>query len=158
MRRITFTAGVGLASLIFVASCHRKIAPVQSHVATGDQSSLVAPNSEEVLILGSALTKLSASAESAVRYKNPPPNLSESDLLGFATQHDPSLLEPFSKYRLRIMSQEGHAVVLVCTKDGRAAFLEDAGCSGPLEKRAAEGSPLPPCEFSVNVREACALK
>jgi len=40
---------------------------------------------EEMYIRASALTKLSAAVESTVRYKNPPPELSDRELLTLAT-------------------------------------------------------------------------
>jgi hypothetical protein len=51
------------------------------------------PDSEEMYIKDSALTKLSAAVESTIRYKNPAPDLSDSELLALATKHDPILLE-----------------------------------------------------------------
>lgn len=113
--------------------------------------------SEKMLPTGSALTKLSAAVESAVRYKNPPPNLNDEELLAFATKHDPSLLTPFSSYRLRVLRQDAHAVILVCTKDGNKALFEDAGCTGPMDKNLWELSPALPCEFTLKVQDVCAV-
>lgn len=69
--------------------------------------------------------------ESTVRYKNPPSDLDESELLKLATRHDPVLLENFNGYKVRVLRQDRHSVVLVCDAAGTQALLEDAGCTGP---------------------------
>ena len=50
-----------------------------------------------------------------------------------ATAHDPGLLDPFSEYMLKAVSQNNHAIVLVCTNDGMKALLEDAGCTSKMD-------------------------
>src|SRR5450830_1581469 len=67
------------------------------------------PNEETMLIKASALTKLSAAAESAVRYKDAPEDLTDRALLQWATSHDPALLAPFSAYTLKVLRQDRHA-------------------------------------------------
>lgn len=117
----------------------------------------IADDSEVMLPLASALTKLSASVESTVRYKNPPTGISDADLLILSTQHDPRILEPFSDYTVRILNQDRHAVVLVCNKDGNYALLEDAGCSPELDKHLWKEQPPVPCQFSLAVNTICGL-
>ncbi|SFN46646.1 hypothetical protein [Nitrosospira briensis] len=112
------------------------------------------PNSEEMYIKASALTKLSAAVESTVRYKNPPLELSESELLTLATRHDPVLLENFKDYKVRVLRQERHSVVLVCDASGSRALLEDAGCSGRMDRERWMGKPES-CEFSIDAKEVC---
>jgi hypothetical protein len=112
------------------------------------------PDSEEMYIKASALTKLSAAVESTVRYKNPPLELSESELLTLATRHDPILLENFKDYKVRVLRQERHSVVLVCDASGRRALLEDAGCSGRMDRERWIGKPES-CEFSIDAKEVC---
>ena len=112
------------------------------------------PDSEEMYIKASALTKLSAAVESTVRYKNPSPDLDESELLTLATRHDPVLLENFRDYKVRVLRQERHAVVLVCDASGRRALLEDAGCSGRMDRERWMGKPES-CEFSINIADVC---
>jgi hypothetical protein len=140
--------GVAFLALTLTGCLHHSRRP--SHLGASSTAS-----SEELRTLGSAMTKVSAAAEAAVRYKDHPANLSEEGLLAFATQHDPSLLQPFREYKLRIKGEEGHAVVLVCTKDGAIALLEDAGCSGPMDKTLWETDPPRPCDFSLRVRDVC---
>lgn len=121
----------------------------------GCASMAQAPKTEEMYIKASALTKLSASVESTVRYKNPPENISDEALLKLATEHDSALLAPFNDYTLKVLKSDKHAAVLVCTKDSTQALLEDAGCTAPMDvhrwKNAAE-----PCEFTLELSTLCA--
>jgi hypothetical protein len=105
-------------------------------------------------VKASALTKLSAAVESTVRYKNPPPDISENELLALATRHDPILLENFKGYQVRVLQQDRHAVVLVCDSTRTRALLEDAGCTGPMDRNRWMGNPEP-CEFSIRPEEEC---
>ncbi|ARO88348.1 hypothetical protein EBAPG3_011495 [Nitrosospira lacus] len=111
-------------------------------------------DSEEMYIKASALTKLAAAVESTVRYKDPPPGLSERELLALATRHDPILLENFKGYKVRVLRYERHSVVLVCDATGTHALLEDAGCSGPMDRNRWMGEPVP-CEFSIDTKAVC---
>lgn len=121
---------------------------------TGCTSSQRRVDSEEMYIKASALTKLSAAVESTVRYKNPPPELGESELLTLATRHDPILLENFKSYKVRVLRNDRHSVVLVCDATGTHALLEDAGCSGPMDRHRWMGKPEP-CEFSIDTKVVC---
>jgi len=106
-------------------------------------------------VLGSALTKLSASVEATVRYEDPPQGINDKELLALSTKHDPGLMESFADYTLRVSRQDGHAVVLVCDKDGKIGLLEDAGCSSEMDKHLWKEDPPKPCEFTITVRDVC---
>lgn len=121
---------------------------------TGCMSSQRRVDSEEMYIKASALTKLAAAVESTVRYKNPPPELGESELLTLATRHDPILLGNFKGYKVRVLRIERHSVVLVCNATGTHALLEDAGCSGPMDRNRWIEKPEP-CEFSLDTKAVC---
>lgn len=112
-------------------------------------------NEETMLIKASALTKLSAAAESAVRYKDAPENLTDRALLQWATSHDPALLAPFSAYTLKVLRRDRHAVVLVCTEDGTIALLEDVGCTAQMDRHRWRDTPDAVCGFSIEARVAC---
>jgi hypothetical protein len=112
------------------------------------------PEREDMYIKASALTKLSAAVESTVRYKNPSPELNDWELLTLATRHDPVLLDNFTGYRVRVLRQARHSVVLVCDTSGTRALLEDAGCSGPMDRHRWMGKPEP-CEFTIDTAAVC---
>ncbi len=114
-----------------------------------------AAEAEKMYVLGSALTKLSASVEATVRYENPPEGISDKELLDLSTKHDPGLMDPFADYGLWVSRQDGHAVVLVCDKDGKVGLLEDAGCSSEMDKHLWKETQPKPCEFTVKAKEVC---
>ena len=111
----------------------------------------------EMYVKASALTKLSAAVESAVRYKNPPSGLGEQELLLFATRHDPVLLENFKGYKVRVLRRERHSVVLICEVAGDRALLEDAGCTGPMDRARWKEQPEP-CAFSIDPVSVCRVE
>ena len=122
----------------------------------GCASGLNRPDPEEMYIKASELTKLSAAVESTVRYKNPPAEVNENELLALATRHDPVLLENFRGYKVRVRREARHSIVLVCDASGTRALLEDAGCTGPMDNHRWMGKSQP-CEFSIDTRAVCGV-
>lgn len=110
--------------------------------------------SEEMFKRASALTKLSAAMEAHIRYGNPLARSSEAALLAEGTMHDPALLANLGDYKIRVLSRDRHALVLVCTKDGDRALLEDAGCTGKMDVHHWEKDKVP-CEFTVAIESVC---
>ena len=124
-------------------------------LASGGCTVSRAAEAEKMYILGSALTKLSASVEATVRYEDPLPGISDKELLDLSTKHDPGLMDPFTDYTLRVSRQDGHAVVIVCDKDGKVGLLEDAGCSSEMDRHLWKENPTKPCDFTVMAKEVC---
>ena len=114
-----------------------------------------AAEAEKMYILGSALTKLSASVEATVRYEDPPEGIGDMELLILSTKHDPGLLGPFTDYTVCVSRQDGHAVVLMCDKDGKIGLLEDAGCSSEMDRHLWKEDPPKPCKVTLDAKEAC---
>jgi hypothetical protein len=130
------------AALLLLSAC----------VSTGD-----AVRQETMLTQASALTKLSSATEALVRYGQPHAGMDDAALLAEATRDDPALLTPFAAYQVRVLNQDRHAVVLVCTKDGGRALLEDAGCTGKMDVHHWEKAAAP-CAFSVSVPATCGAR
>lgn len=105
--------------------------------------------------LGAKLILLSAAVEGRVRYEDVPAGISEEELLILATRHDPSLLEPFKPYLVKVLPENRHAVILICSKDGSRGLLEDAGCSRPMDKHLWQSEPPAPCRFTLSVTSVC---
>lgn len=124
-------------------------------ITTTGCSCCIASDAEDNYTLGSALTKLTAAVESAVRYEDLPMGLNDFELLQFATKHDQQLLEPFSEYVLKTLVQNRHVDVLVCDKSGKYAKLEDAGCTSQLDRHLWKENPEIPCYFSIKLNEVC---
>lgn len=112
-------------------------------------------NRKDMLEKASALTKVSAALEAAVRFGDTPANLSESELLRRATAHDPDLLSPFEDYVLRARRSGLLSSVLMCSKDSRSALLEDAGCTPRFDQHLWERSPLSSCSFRLDLQKTC---
>lgn len=108
--------------------------------------------------LASALTKLSSETEALVRYGNPPANASEDELLKLATKNDPGLLDTFKGYKLHVFSQDRHAIVLLCTEDGKRGLQEDLGCTAKLDRNLWKEDTAMPCEFSLSVDFGCRIR
>lgn len=111
-------------------------------------------NSEEMYIKASALTKLSSAVEGTVRYENLPDTLNDQDLLKLSTEDDPSLLEPFNGYVMKINREFNHAIVLVCNSDGTQGLLEDAGCTAAMDSHLWQKKAS--CLFTIQSNVVCA--
>ena len=111
--------------------------------------------SEKMYILGAALRMVSDSVEATVRYEDSPVGIGDAELLALATKHEPGLLVSFAEYKVRVMREEGHAILLVCDKEGRVGLLEDAGYSSPLDKHLWNEDPPKPCDFTINIATVC---
>jgi len=154
LKALAATEGVSVPAIS--KGCMKPVEPA-TQVERGSISDGKFTTAEEkkMNILGYALTKLSASVEATVRYENPPKGLSDMELLILSTSHDPGLMAPFADYTLRVSRQDRDAVVLVCDKDGKYGLLEDAGCSGRMDKHLWKETPPKPCEFTVDTRKVC---
>ena len=108
-----------------------------------------------MMVRASRLTKLSTAVESTVRYKNPPAELDESELLHLSVKHDPQLLENFAGFKVRVLSQHRHAIVLVCSIEGDRGLLEDAGCTSAMDRHHWRDSPQSACDFTMSAVTDC---
>ncbi|MBA3005303.1 MAG: hypothetical protein KJ900_05160 [Proteobacteria bacterium] len=107
--------------------------------------------------LGSALTKLSSEMESLVRYQNPPADATDEELLRLATKNDPGFLDTFHGYKIRVRSQDRHAILLLCSADGKQGLQEDLGCTPSLDRNLSKEDAAMPCDFSLSVELGCRL-
>lgn len=114
-------------------------------------------DSEKVLGLAGALTKVSATVHTTVRYKNPPPDLMDRELLTLATSHTPKLLDRFDGYVLKARQSGGHSSVLLCDAKGETALVEDAGCTSKSDVHVWETHPGHACVFILNLEETCPM-
>jgi hypothetical protein len=110
----------------------------------------------EMYPLASALTKLTAAVEATV-FDTPGGGTEDAELLAAATRDNPQLLAPFERYTVRAKRDAGHAIVLVCSIDGRLALLEDAGCSAKLDAHRWKAAAQKECAFTLSAATACAL-
>lgn len=104
--------------------------------------------------LGASLTKLCKSVEATVRYTNPPEAITDDDLLLLATQHDPSLLQPFQGYYKKVLRRNRHAAILVCTLDRQYGLLEDVCCTSALDNNLWLYDSVQ-CDFTMDNLDKC---
>lgn len=112
------------------------------------------PQDEVMYPLASRLLKLTESAEALERFAHPDPALSDEVFLAEAVEHDPQLINPFDDYTLKVLRNGIDVILLVCTKDGQTALLEDFGCTTKLDCHHWK-QPNMPCEFSMEIEAAC---
>lgn len=106
--------------------------------------------------LGTYMVNLSSAVNMYFSPLAGPPTEEDAVLLRQATAHDPALLAPaFDPYLLRVQFQQPFAVLLLCTKDGRRAIMEDVGCSARLDRQVRGDAP---CEFTLRVSKGCRVE
>jgi hypothetical protein len=110
---------------------------------------------EEVMVLAVAVTKVSAATEANLRYGAPSDSLSNEEFMTQSVAHDPGLLAPLSSYQTKVIRQEGHTVILVCSSDGTTALLEDLGCTAALDRDRWRDTPASPCDFTADLVRLC---
>jgi len=110
-------------------------------------------NEEAMYMKASALTKLSAAVDATVRYDSLSTSLSDQELLNLSTEDDPSLLEPFNDYLLKVNRDFNHAIVMMCSKDGMQGLLEDAGCTVAMDHHLWQQQV--PCAFTLSSEVVC---
>lgn len=110
-------------------------------------------NSEEMYIKASALTKLTTAIEGTVHWDKAPSTLSDQEIMNLSTEDDPSLLEPFDGYLLRMNRKHQHVILLVCNLEGTKGLLEDAGCTAEMDKHLWQGNEV--CGFSLRSDLLC---
>jgi len=85
------------------------------------------------------------------------PTDSDAIILQNATRHDKRLLAPeFEPYVLKVQYQNPYAVLLLCSKNGNHAIMEDAGCSARLDRQVTHH--VAPCEFTLRVSRGCQVE
>ena len=110
---------------------------------------------EALLIKASALTKVAAAVDSAIRYKDAPVGVPESELLRLATEHDPELLTPFQELKVRVRRSGMNSSVLVCTTDETRGLIEDAGCTARSDEHLWRRQPPTECRFHLDLDAVC---
>ena len=115
-----------------------------------------APDAQERARLSTKMVNLSSAVDTYFSDLPQAPNDKDSTILRNATQHDKRLLAPeFEPYLLKVQYQDGKAVLLLCTKDGAGAIMEDAGCSARLDRQVMKAEP---CQFMLRVAEGCRVE
>lgn len=132
---------LGLAATLLLSAC---------------ATSNAAPNAKQRGHLSTKMVNLSSAVDTYFGDLSAPPSGSDADILREATRHDPRLLAAdFQPYTLKVQYQSPYAVLLLCSKDGSRAIMEDAGCSARLDRQATHKAP---CEFTLRVSQGCQVQ
>lgn len=111
--------------------------------------------SQKHFAIASALTKVSSAVETTVRYEAYPATLADEELVKFATSGDPSATDMLKPYRVKVLAENKHAVLLVCEPDRDEAVFEDAGCTAAVDRHHWQSKPAPACQFTLKVADVC---
>lgn len=105
--------------------------------------------------LASHLKKISKALNSTVVFKNAPEGLSEQELLKLSTEHDPTLMEPFKDYAVRVRRIGKATSVLLCDARRREAILEDTSCTADFDLYVRRDHPGSSCDFVLDIVKLC---
>ena len=133
---------ISLAAAFLLGAC---VTPIDDALDAGERGRL----STKMVNLSSAVNTYFADLPAA-------PTDSDATILQNATRHDKRLLAPeFQPYVLKVQYQNPYAVLLLCSKDGTRAIMEDAGCSARLDRQVTH---VAPCEFTLRVSRGCQVE
>lgn len=137
-----YRALMGLLAALLLCACST---PVDS-----------APSAKERGRLSTQMVNLSSAVDAYFADLSQAPADSDIVILQNATRHDKRLLATeFEPYMLKAQYQNPYAVLLLCSKDGKWAIMEDAGCSARLDRQVIHRAP---CEFTLRVRQGCQVE
>lgn len=134
-----YYALISLAAVLLLGACVGPLA--------------MAPDTKERERLSARMVNLSSIVEAYFADLPEAPIDSDNAILQNATRHAPtSLAHEFNSYVLKVQYQNPYAVLLLCSKDGKRAIIEDAGCSARLDRQVTD---VAPCEFTLHVGQNC---
>lgn len=117
---------------------------------------VAAPDAKEQDRLSTKMVNLSSAVDTYFADLSKAPTDSDATILQNATRHDKRLLAPeFEPYLLKVQYQNPYAVLLLCSKDGKRAIMEDAGCSARIDRQVIQDLP---CEFTLHVSKGCKVE
>ena len=107
---------------------------------------------DDMYKLATSTMYLTGNVEELYRTSAVPGDADNETILSMATEKDENLRQDFIDYKVLFKPELGHAVVLVCTKDGRQALIEESGCSLGPDKLHWEAAAPVPCAFTIDER------
>lgn len=95
------------------------------------------------------LPKLTAAVDALVRYPDPANPVSDDRLVAEAMKNKPELQRAFQGLPIKVRHDAKYVVLLVCSPDGKHAWLEDASWTLGVDYKWYLSKPLPPPEFTM---------
>ena len=96
------------------------------------------------------LPGLTRAVQAVVLYSDRGAGVADSNLFQLATEDRPDLRDTFRRVPVRIRHDGRNVVILVCSPDGKTAWLEDASWTMYVDKKWYEAKPPRPAEFSLD--------
>lgn len=112
--------------------------------------SCAAMNEPKPYILGPPLSRLTMTIQTIVLFPEGGKPVPDDRLLEAAWQERPELMGFFQGLPIKVRRSGTEVVVLVCSPDGRFAWLEDASWTSGIDREWHEIDPKHPAEFSMD--------
>jgi hypothetical protein len=97
------------------------------------------------------LPKLTAAVDALVRYPDPAYPVPDDQLVAVAIKDLPGLQKAFAGYPIKVWHDAKNVVILVCSPDGKYAWLEDASwTAGVVDHKWYLSNPPTPAEFTMD--------
>ena len=96
------------------------------------------------------LTKLTSAVEALVRYPDPDNPVPDYRLVTEAIKDKPELQRAFRGLPIKVNHDARNVVLLVCSPDGKYAWLEDASWTLGVDRKWYLSNPPRPAEFTLD--------
>ena len=136
MRRMIRTLGFAVFLFVGVTAC------------------ATAYDEAEMQRMASAATKVARQLDAYIFAYPEAAELPPEKLVDVITGRDAELMAALDQYHVQFRAMGENSSVLICSKDGSRALLEDAGCSAISDLHEWDGAALP-CEFSLDLEKVC---
>jgi hypothetical protein len=100
--------------------------------------------------LETPLTKLTPAVEALVRFPDPAAPVADDQLVNEAMRDKPELQRAFKGYPIKVRHDAKNTVILVCSPDGKWAWLEDASWTLGVDHKWYLVKPRMPAEFTMD--------
>lgn len=96
------------------------------------------------------LPKLTAAVQAVVRYPDPANLVPDELLVAEAIKNKPELQRAFQGYPIKVRHDAKNTVILVCSPDGKWAWLEDASWTLGVDRQWYLAKPPKSAEFTMD--------
>lgn len=110
----------------------------------------ITSSTQKAEYLVTPLPKLTSAVEALIRYPDPTQPVPDDRLLAEAIKDKPELQKAFAGYPIKVRHNDKDVVVLVCSPDGKYAWLEDASWTLGVDHLWYLSNPPCPAEFTMD--------
>jgi hypothetical protein len=111
------------------------------------------PQQKQIMQLDDYMIPLSKAVDVIV--DELPSNAKDEEIFSAAVRrsNNPELVKPFEGYVRKARIENGIAVILICSPDGKEGIIEDVSCTSRPDMHRPTGSP---CTYLLDVNKVCA--